>query len=1023
MPVSKEKNLKKKLAPRFSSNTEFDKRGRPSCAAYFDEVWYSNAHLEGARTADAWGHYIAHAREPGFDPNPAFDSAWYAKRFMSKADKRSPLTHYVQQGRREGASPSPWFDPWWYLKVYADVGEAGVEPLHHYLVYGAAERRSPGPYFDAAWYVARHPEVASLSKDPLKHYLAHVGISGFEPNPLEATPADAAMPSKLSALFDAGWYLSAYPDIAAADIDPVWHYLEAGRYEGRKPNPFFDPNYYVRNHPEVALEDALGHYVIHGRGADHDPCPFFASAWYAETYLGDAPNANPLQHYLEEGGRLGYSPHPLFDEARYLKGNADVAKLVRNGAMRSGYYHFVRWGAGEIENGNFRHLSFTWGKYDLDYDAGAYATDNPDVAKAISSGQVHSRLEHLFVYGWREAMDGLRAIYGPRHAVRLLKTVAGQASGKTGRYLCLFAHYDRDDLVDPYVVIYLKSLRAMDVDIVFITAVTDDKQLAKVKPLVSQILVKNEAGRDFGSWWLGLKTLGMDCGKGYQRVIFANDSIYFPVRPIAPLFADMEAKGYNFYGLSDSRDLETYHLQSFFLAFDARAQEVVFPEFMTRFERNYVLTKWGQIREYELGLTGIAQTGGLSVGAFFSSDDAREEIIKDSRFRRWGMVDIGLNNINPTHDLWDLVIGHYGWPGLKLELLRDNPKGATGFEALPQLIADGEVPIEVIEAHQKRSKEPAILVRNVKPTVIDRVALIKHVKGKGRDVADRLVLFAHYDPQAVIDPHVVYQVKALERAGCAVAFITSVKDSKELSQIVPHVRDVLIKTDAGRDFGSWDLAIKALKSELASFGSVIWMNDSTYFPLFDPKPMFQTMANRGADFWGIIDSENVTWHAMSWFWSFGRKAISDGWFDWYLDEYSPAYSKWAQIHNYEMRIPRLIKASGLKTDIYLPVTKMRDHILTNYPDHQRIEVARRGDFNIAHDFWREGIVDFQCPALKVELIRDNPLGIDIASLLGVVGSQTEYDPDLIRRHIARLKTAHLPSPAWADLGQLTARDS
>lgn len=804
-------------------------------------------------------------------------------------------------------------------------------------------------------------------------------------------------------------------------------YFRFGIQEDRKPNPYFDPRYYRTAHADDALaqEDPLAHYVENARRPGHHPCPYFDNDWYADTYLADQPDVVPLAHFLTQGEANGHRPHPLFDEARYLELNRDVARWVAEDRLPSGYHHFVSWGADELERGHFRQFNFNWGSHALDYDPVAYRADNPDVGAVIAAGRLRNGLEHLFAVGWREAVDGLRAPYGPRHGVRLVKDVPGRAAKSGGRHLCLFAHYDPDGRVDPYVLIYLKALRSMEVDIVFITAADDARELAKVKPLVTRILIKNEAGRDFGSWVLALKTLGLDCGKDYERVILANDSIYFPVRPVAPLFEDMHAKGYNLYGLSDSRDLETYHLQSFFLAFDAKAQKAVFPEFVARFDRNYVLTKWGQIHEYELGLTKIAFEAGLSFGAYFSGDDAREDVIRDPRLKRWETMRGGLSHINPTHDLWDLMIGHYGWPGVKLELLRDNPRHANGLDRLPSLIKDGEVPMSVISAHQKRLTQPDPIVRAASGGAKSppKVALIERIEGRGRSVADRLVLFAHYDPDGIIDPHIVYQVRELEKAGCAVAFITPVRNPIELAKVVPFARDVLVKTDAGRDFGSWSVALRALRRDLDGFGSVIWMNDSTYFPLFDPKPMFKEMSARQLDFWGIVDSYNVTWHIMSWFWAFGRKAISDGWFDWYLAEYNPAHTKWAQIHNYEMRLPRLIAGSGLQTGVYVAAKDLGAHIVDAYPDHPRIDAARRGDFSMTHDFWRESIVDFHSPALKVELVRDNPLGIDLSKLLAVIGERTNYDPELIRRHMLRLKTAHLPPPSWDNLGPEKERAS
>jgi lipopolysaccharide biosynthesis protein len=70
---------------------------------------------------------------------------------------------------------------------------------------------------------------------------------------------------------------------------------------------------------------------------------------------------------------------------------------------------------------------------------------------------------------------------------------------------------------------------------------------------------------------------------------------------------------------------------------------------------------------------------------------------------------------------------------------------------------------------------------------------------------------------------------------------------------------------------------------------------------------------------------------------------------------------------------------------------------------------------MTHHFWEETITRFRCPALKVELLRDNPLGIDLSGVLRVVRDKTEYDPELIRRHLLRLKAKHLLPPTKAEL--------
>ena len=67
-------------------------------------------------------------------------------------------------------------------------------------------------------------------------------------------------------LFSPTWYLAAYPDVAAAGIDPYTHYVEFGWREGRNPSLNFNTNDYLTANPDVqkAGLNPLLHYWQHG---------------------------------------------------------------------------------------------------------------------------------------------------------------------------------------------------------------------------------------------------------------------------------------------------------------------------------------------------------------------------------------------------------------------------------------------------------------------------------------------------------------------------------------------------------------------------------------------------------------------------------------------------------------------------------------------------------------------------------------------------------------------------------------
>jgi len=146
-------------------------------------------------------------------------------------------------------------------------------------------------------------------------------------------------------LFDADYYLSTNPDVAAAGVNPLLHFIVAGAFEGRRPHPLFDPAYYLRKYPDVAVSgvNPLAHYLKHGAAEGRQPHPWFKPG----PYLDCCPKVrdsgeNPLLHFLRSAPSNWCRPHPQFDCQYYLSQNADVPALWMNPLV-----HFVLHGEKE----------------------------------------------------------------------------------------------------------------------------------------------------------------------------------------------------------------------------------------------------------------------------------------------------------------------------------------------------------------------------------------------------------------------------------------------------------------------------------------------------------------------------------------------------------------------------------------------------------------------------------------------------------------------------------------------------
>jgi len=82
---------------------------------------------------------------------------------------------------------------------------------------GDEDRRLVASAFDAAYYLTANPDVAAAGADPLAHFLSHGWREGRDPH----------------ARFSVQDYLDNNPDVAQAGVNPFVHYLRNGRHEAR----------------------------------------------------------------------------------------------------------------------------------------------------------------------------------------------------------------------------------------------------------------------------------------------------------------------------------------------------------------------------------------------------------------------------------------------------------------------------------------------------------------------------------------------------------------------------------------------------------------------------------------------------------------------------------------------------------------------------------------------------------------------------------------------------------------------
>jgi hypothetical protein len=177
-----------------------------------------------------------------------------------------------------------------------------------------------------------------------------------------------------------------------------------------------------------------------------------------------------------------------------------------------------------------------------------------------------------------------------------------------------------DNLIDDYVVDYLKSLKEVAQDIIFVSdCEIDQNEQKKLDGIVQKSICKKHGEYDFGSYKIGLFAVKEEL-KNYDQLIMANDSCYL-ISSLVPVFEEMknrEIKGFDFdfWGMIQSiQGGFPIHVQSYFLVFNQNVfLNKEFFDFFSFVKKEN--SKIDIIRNYEVGLSTFLLGLGFKKEAF-----------------------------------------------------------------------------------------------------------------------------------------------------------------------------------------------------------------------------------------------------------------------------------------------------------------------------------------------------------------------------------------------------------------------
>ena len=199
------------------------------------------------------------------------------------------------------------------------------------------------------------------------------------------------------------------------------------------------------------------------------------------------------------------------------------------------------------------------------------------------------------------------------------------------KYIAVFAHYDKHNIVDDYVLYYLENLKLIADKIIFVS----DNNLPEIEQnklqiLCHKIIAKNHGEYDFGSYKRGLEEV-YKYSSEYDAIIIANDSCYGPLKPLVNVFQPMEYSDCDFWGLTVNQEQYLPHLQSYFLVFNKKIiNSEIFRNFFRKVKRED--NKDNIIENYEIVLTPNFIDVGFKMDSFIKKIFERNPTLYDKLF-------------------------------------------------------------------------------------------------------------------------------------------------------------------------------------------------------------------------------------------------------------------------------------------------------------------------------------------------------------------------------------------------------
>lgn len=275
----------------------------------------------------------------------------------------------------------------------------------------------------------------------------------------------------------------------------------------------------------------------------------------------------------------------------------------------------------------------------------------------------------------------------------------------------------------------------------------------------------------------------------------------------------------------------------------------------------------------------------------------------------------------------------------------------------------------------------------------------------------RCLVYAHWDPDGVVDPHIIYSLRQYREAVDHIVFVSTNYEIQNPS-LDALVDRLIVRENIGFDFESWRIALTQL--EITEWDQLIFTNSSIYGPVWPIQKALRHSEAYDAGLWGMTISRQHSVHLQSYFMAMTREFLTSELGSGLWRGVVPFRAKLAAIEAYELVWMQTCTGAGVQVNAifdarHFPSVRLSEQLANVIRWPLRLEQTRRyrraardSSSNPTHLHWKT-LLECGVPFVKVDLFTSNPYGIRLSRVFRWLEGNTVYPTDLIRLHIDRIR--------------------